>query len=135
MWGRGMGCSFKAPLGLTSFTTVARTRRECETTWRRSACHASALVIASHNHADHIGGLIEVVRRFQPTFFMDNGVPATTETYATLLQAVSGAGSGLLQPTNRRISLADGVLQIIPPPGIPESRGFPPASARRTPQP
>jgi beta-lactamase superfamily II metal-dependent hydrolase len=76
------------------------------------------LVIASHNHADHIGGLIEAVRQFPPTFFMDNGVPATTETYARLLQAVRGAGSGLLAPTSRRISLADGTLQVIAPPGI-----------------
>src|SRR6478752_7027312 len=34
------------------------------------------LVIASHNHADHIGGLAEVLRRFSPPFYMDNGVPA-----------------------------------------------------------
>ena len=74
------------------------------------------LVIPSHNHADHIGGLIEVVRQFPPTFFMDNGVPATTETYARLLGAVKGAGSGLREPISRTISLADGLLRVIPPP-------------------
>jgi beta-lactamase superfamily II metal-dependent hydrolase len=78
------------------------------------------LVIASHNHADHIGGLAEVMRQFRPSFYMDNGIPATTQTYARLLEAVSAAGSGLLAPTNRRIFLADGVLQVIPPPGIPD---------------
>jgi beta-lactamase superfamily II metal-dependent hydrolase len=36
------------------------------------------LVIASHNHSDHIGGLAEVVRRYKPTYYMDNAVPATT---------------------------------------------------------
>lgn len=76
------------------------------------------LVIASHNHADHIGGLTEIVRHYRPQFYMDNGVPATTQAYARLLEAVAGAGSQLLEPTNRRISLADGVLQVIPPPGI-----------------
>ena len=78
------------------------------------------LVIASHNHADHIGGLVELVRQFQPTFFMDNGIPATTATYARLLGAVKGARSGLLEPTSRTISMTDAALRVIPPPGIPD---------------
>lgn len=39
------------------------------------------LVIASHAHADHIGGLASVVRAYRPRFFMDNGIPHTTRTY------------------------------------------------------
>ena len=47
----------------------------------RLAVNRVDLVIASHNHADHIGGMAEVVKRFHPRFYMDNGVPATTATY------------------------------------------------------
>ena len=78
------------------------------------------LVIASHNHADHIGGLSEVVRYFRPLFYMDNGVPATTQTYRRLLDTVAEAGSALVEPTLRQVSLDSGAsILIVPPPGIP----------------
>lgn len=76
--------------------------------------------IASHNHADHIGGLAEVVKHFRPRFYMDNGVPTTTQTYARLQEAVAVVGSQLLEPTARRITLGEAALTIVPPPGIPD---------------
>jgi competence protein ComEC len=77
------------------------------------------LVIASHNHADHIGGIAELIRQFTPRFYMDNGVPATTGTYRSVLQAVADAGVQLLEPTNRQVLLGgDASLTILPPPGI-----------------
>src|SRR5688572_8134548 len=79
-----------------------------------------SLVIASHNHADHIGGLAEVVRHFRPQFFMDNRVPATTQTYERVQEAVSAVGSQLLEPTARRITAGDVFLTVVPPPGIPD---------------
>jgi competence protein ComEC len=76
------------------------------------------LVIASHNHADHIGGLPEVLRTYRPMFYIDNGVPATTQTYARVLEAAREAGSQLLEPTARRITLGDAALVVVPPPGV-----------------
>ena len=77
------------------------------------------LVVASHNHADHIGGLAAVVRRYRPRFYLDNGIAATTLTYRRVLEAVDAAGSQLLEPTSRRISLGEAVLHVLPPPGQP----------------
>jgi len=77
------------------------------------------LVIASHNHADHIGGLPEVLRTFAPTYYIDNAVPTTTQAYANVIQAAAAAGSQLLEPTARRIALGDVSVVIVPPPGIP----------------
>ena len=74
------------------------------------------LVIASHADADHIGGLADVVSYYRPRFFMDNGIPHTSQTYFRLLQAVQAARSELLEPTSRRIGLGDASLQVIPPP-------------------
>jgi len=39
------------------------------------------LLIASHNHADHIGGADAVLRSFPVLNYMDNGLPHTTQTY------------------------------------------------------
>jgi len=74
------------------------------------------LVIASHADADHIGGLVEAIARFRPRFFMDNGVPHTTQTYQRLLEAVDTAGSQYLEATERRLELGALTLQILPPP-------------------
>ena len=57
------------------------------------------LVVASHNHADHIGGLTEVVRLFGPRFYLENGVPATTLTYRRLIESVTNLG----QRRHRRV--------------------------------
>ncbi len=77
------------------------------------------LVIASHNHADHIGGLPALLQAYPAPFFMENGVLTTTQAYTQMLMAVQAAGSQVLTPSVRRISMGDVALQVIPPPGIP----------------
>ena len=74
------------------------------------------LVIASHPDANHIAELIPVVEAYQPRFYLDNGIPHLTQTYARLLEAVEGAGSQLLDPTARTINLGEASVQILPPP-------------------
>jgi competence protein ComEC len=75
------------------------------------------LVIASHNHADHIGGLVEVIERYQPRFVVENGIPHTTRTYERFLQALVAAGTQRLEPTRRTVMLDSVRLVILPPPG------------------
>jgi beta-lactamase superfamily II metal-dependent hydrolase len=78
------------------------------------------LVVASHNHTDHIGGLAHVITRFRPRFYLDNGLPATTLTYRRVLEAVRLAGTQLLEPTRRDIRLGDQAsLTVLPPSGNP----------------
>lgn len=77
------------------------------------------LVIASHNHADHIGGLVEVIERYRPRFVLENGIPHTTRTYERFLRALVAAGSQILEPTRRTIMLDSVRLVILPPPGDP----------------
>ena len=76
------------------------------------------LVIASHPDADHIAGLIPVVEAYRPRFYLDNGIPHSTQTYARLLEAVESAGSQLLEPTARTIGLGEASVQVLPPPGL-----------------
>jgi competence protein ComEC len=78
------------------------------------------LVIASHADADHIGGLVRVVEAYRPRYFLDNGMPHTTETYRHLLEAVEAAGSSYLEPTARSIAMGTATLRVLPPPGDPD---------------
>lgn len=84
---------------------------------RRLGVDALELVIASHNHADHIGGLIRVFEEIPVRFYMDNGVPQDTRTYEALLLAVEASGAQLLEPEPRVIRLAELTLSILPPSG------------------
>ncbi|HWV56536.1 MAG TPA: MBL fold metallo-hydrolase [Longimicrobiales bacterium] len=77
------------------------------------------LFIATHNHADHIGGAAAVLTAFPVRFFMDNGVPHTTATYRNMLEAVAARDVPLLEPEARSITVGDVVLEILPPPGDP----------------
>src|SRR5437016_12610552 len=68
------------------------------------------LIIASHNHADHIGGMTGVLQSAVVRFYMDNGVPQTTATYQRTMQAVQVSGAQYLRPTARTIT--PGAAQI-----------------------
>lgn len=47
-----------------------------------------SLAVATHPHADHIGGMKEVVERIPIKLYTDNGLPHTTATYTRLMTAV-----------------------------------------------
>ena len=78
------------------------------------------VVIASHNHADHIGGLPSLIRAFRPVYYMDNGISASTQVYARVLEAVAAAGTQLIQPTARKVVMGNASFTVVPPPGIPD---------------
>lgn len=76
------------------------------------------LVVASHNHADHIGGLEEVFAAFRVRHYMENGVPSATATYARLVDAVARSGAVVLKAEQRSIGLGELRLHVLPsPPG------------------
>jgi beta-lactamase superfamily II metal-dependent hydrolase len=74
------------------------------------------LVVASHNHADHIGGMTGVLGGLTVRYYMDNGVPHTTATYQRTIQAVQTSGAQYLRPTARVITLGAARLRVLPPP-------------------
>lgn len=47
------------------------------------------VVVGSHPHADHIGGLVAVVREIPVGRYVDPGVAYSSDTYATLLEELS----------------------------------------------
>ena len=74
------------------------------------------LVIATHPHSDHIGGMAAVLRSMPVTYYMDNGVPHATATYRTLLQELQASDVIYLQATPRSIQLGSVQIRILPPP-------------------
>lgn len=74
------------------------------------------LVVASHNHADHIGGMTSVLQSAFVRFYLDNGVPATSATYQRTMSAVRSGAAQYLNALSRTITLGTATIQIIPPP-------------------
>jgi beta-lactamase superfamily II metal-dependent hydrolase len=77
------------------------------------------LVVASHPHADHIGGMAAVLGRFPVRAYLDNATPHTTQTYRRLMALVEhtlGRDSAYyLAPTARVITLGPVRLRVLPP--------------------
>lgn len=74
------------------------------------------LLIASHNHADHIGGADAVLSRIPVRFYLDNGHPATTAIQSRVLGLVESRGVTYLQASARTFTLGDATIRIIPAP-------------------
>jgi competence protein ComEC len=74
------------------------------------------LAVASHNHADHIGGMAAILSQFVVRYYLDNGVLHTTATYQRTIEAVAASGAQYLRPTARKITLGGAQLRVIPPP-------------------
>src|SRR3954471_23639342 len=73
------------------------------------------LVIASHNHSDHIGGMTTVLNSAVVRFYLDNGIAHTTATYRQTIQAVQASGAQYLQASDRSIQLGEATVTILAP--------------------
>jgi competence protein ComEC len=73
------------------------------------------LVVASHPHADHIGGMENVLRAIPVTYYMDNGVPHTTDTYLSLMEVLASSGVTYLRAEARTIAVGSMSVEVIPP--------------------
>jgi len=80
------------------------------------------LVIASHGHADHIGGLADILRTTVVHAYMDNGMAAATQAYGSVSAVVDAHHMTYLQPTPRTISLGSVSLRILPRPARPDGQ-------------
>jgi competence protein ComEC len=74
------------------------------------------LAVATHPHADHIGGMAAVIRRFPVRYYMDNGVHHTTSVYYYLAWILNRSNVVYLEPTSRTIALGSVQLRVLPPP-------------------
>lgn len=73
------------------------------------------LVVVSHIHADHMGGIPAVLGAIPVRYFMDNGRPSA-RAHGHYLRAIEASGAQYLQATARTISLGSVSIRVVPPP-------------------
>ena len=74
------------------------------------------LVVASHAHADHIGGMPAILGTFPVRSYMDNGIPHTSSIYRRTMTAVERTGTTYLAATSRRLQLGSLTIRVLAPP-------------------
>lgn len=77
------------------------------------------LVIATHPHADHIGGMEKVLHDYPVKLYVDNGLPHTTQTYAGVMAEVESKQIAYKAGVNGMVfNLDDGAkLEVLFPNG------------------
>jgi len=75
------------------------------------------LVVASHAHSDHIGGMPAILSRFTVRAYIDNGIPYTSSVYRRTMSTVERTpGIQYLPATERTITLGSVTLRVLPLP-------------------
>lgn len=85
---------------------------------RRLRVDSIDLVVLSHPHMDHLGGLKEVVATLPVRMFLDSAYPSTSPGYTALLRLLQERGVTLTQSIlDRTIEIGDGAtLRFLGPP-------------------
>lgn len=109
----------QAPEGQTALVDAGR--RSPAELLRKWDVSTVDLLVASHGHADHIGGMAAVLREFPVRYFMDNGMPHTTRTYQRLMEELERRPEiAYLNAEPRTIALGSVSVEVLP---MPPARG------------
>lgn len=115
--GQGLSILVQAPSGQTLLYDAGPASGDVAAQLRSLGIERIDLVVASHNHDDHIGGLVDVFAQFPVNFYIDNAFEHTTRTYERVWEAFLETGAQLLEPNMRTINLGDVRLTVVPPMG------------------
>jgi competence protein ComEC len=90
--GQGDSILIRSPGGKTILIDAGDGKVDVPPILAREGVTSLDLVIGTHPHADHIGGMDDVVAGFPIKVYTDNGLPHTTATYSRLMSAIEAKG-------------------------------------------
>jgi competence protein ComEC len=113
--GQGDSALITSPEGKTALIDAGPSSRVVDLLRDRGIIQLD-LVVVSHHHADHYGGMKEVIRQFHPRMFLDADSPHVTKNYVALLRLVKEEGITSIRagPTARKIELGSVTLTVFP---------------------
>lgn len=113
--GQGDAILVRSPEGKTALIDAGPSHHVVSMLKRRGVTSLD-LVVLSHHHADHYGGMADAIRAFRPRFFLASTSAQTSPQYLRLLELVRDQKITALQPqpTPRRLELGSVVLTVFP---------------------
>lgn len=116
--GQGDAILIRSPEGKTALIDAGPTRDGAAQHLRGKGIEAIDIVVVTHHHLDHHGGMDTVIREFRPRYFVATNSSHTSKSYLKLLQTVKSEGVIAVVPTAkpRRIELGSVSLTILPQP-------------------
>jgi beta-lactamase superfamily II metal-dependent hydrolase len=120
--GQGDAILIRSPEGKAALVDAGPSK-EVVSLLKQRGVRSIDLVVVSHHHSDHYGGMDEVIRAFHPRYFLATDSTHTTPHYLRLLRLVRDSGVQAIYPrsTPRKIELGSVSLTVLPqPPEDPE---------------
>jgi beta-lactamase superfamily II metal-dependent hydrolase len=116
--GQGDSILIRSPEGKTALVDAGPSRDAAARILRSKGVASVDLVVLSHHHSDHYGGMEPIIREFKPKYFVATGSSHTTKSYLKLLQVVKSEGIAFVEPTGkpRKIELGSVTITILPQP-------------------
>jgi competence protein ComEC len=113
--GQGDAILIRSPEGKTALIDAGPSKRIVEQLRDRGIASLD-LVVVSHHHNDHYGGMAEVVRQFHPRVFLDADSPHVTTNYLALLHLLKDERMTAIRagPKARKIELGAVTLTVFP---------------------
>jgi competence protein ComEC len=120
--GQGDSILIQSPEGKTALIDAGPSKNAALSILRRKGITSLDLVVLSHHHSDHYGGMDAVIRAMKPRYFLASRSGHTTTLYLKLLKTVEAENVTMIEPTSRprKIELGSVELTIFPQP--PEDR-------------
>ena len=86
--GQGDSILIRSPEGKTVLIDAGTGRTDVVPMLQQRGISELNMVIGTHAHADHIGGMDEVFEALPVKVYLDNGMPHTTKTYEKVMKLV-----------------------------------------------
>lgn len=114
--GQGDSALIRSPEGKLALVDAGPSAGQVAALLRERGVERLDLAVVSHHHADHYGGMLEVVQEFHPRVFLDAASPQTSKHYEALLRTVRDEEITAIQPeaSPRRVTLGSVDLTILP---------------------
>lgn len=113
--GQGDAALLRAPDGRFAMIDAGPDRAAALRWLRTLGVDSLALIVASHNHLDHIGGFPSILSAMPVRNAMENGMVTTTRIYRDFVYAMERRGTTLLDATSRTLRVGEVAFEILPP--------------------
>jgi beta-lactamase superfamily II metal-dependent hydrolase len=120
--GQGDSILIQSPEGKRALIDAGPSRDAAARLLKQKGITRLDLVVVSHHHSDHYGGMEQVIRTYKPRYFLASDSGHATKLYLKLLRTVEEEGITAIEPTSKPRKIELGSVELTVFPKAPEDR-------------